>query len=163
MYSYSDFVSDCTVFIQASEKLRDGWKMTKFDDRNQFVSKRSLINENVSVEYHLLYDHSYNVPTLFINATYLNGRIVKPEDLYTILNISKDQGDVLSQKDHPLLDTPFYYIHPCQTSKMMDNFTRERHTCNNYVYLLTFLSMIGPIAGLKLPHEYSLIIYQNNE
>ena len=152
MYSYSDFVSDCADFIKASDKLRDGWTMVKFDDRNQFVSKTSLINENVNVEYHLLYDESYQVPVLFFNATYLNGRVVKPEDLCVMLNISKGQGDVVSQKDHPLLDTPYYYVHPCQTFKMMSNFSNEQ----NFIYLLTFLSMIGPIAGLKLPHEYSL-------
>ena len=153
-YSYSNFLEDCEIFTKRSDKLRDGWAMVDFDDI-KFLSKkifRSFHQKQVSIEYHVIYDRSYNVPVLYFSPTYSSGGLVRPEHCYAMLDISKDQVDVISQTDHPLLDSPFYFIHPCQTSKMMSHFSRD---LPKFVYLVTFLSTMGPIAGLFIPHTYT--------
>ena len=159
MYSYATFLSDCKWFIERSEELRDGWKLVEFHD-TKFLSKKeskSFDNdEGICIEYHVIHDPSYQVPVLYFSATYSCGRLLKPTECHALLHIPLDTDNtaVISQRDHPVLDCPYYYVHPCQTSGVMDRFS----SAPNFIYLLTFLSTIGPIVGLHIPHKYTLKI-----
>lgn len=156
MYSQADFVKNCVVFARRSDILRDGWTMVEFDKRNSFLSKKEmklLDHQEINMQYHVMYDESYQVPVLYFSATSSTGRLIKPGDLRAMLDIPQEQADGISQKDHPLLDTPFYYIHPCHTSKMMQDLGAGSQNSDGNS-LLTFLSSVGPVAGLYIPHTY---------
>ena len=156
-YSYSNFVCDCWKIITVSDKLRDGWKMVEIGAKKSFLSKtetKILNSVETTVDYHVVFDESYQVPVLYFNATYKSGRVVPPNDLYKSLCVPSDHLNFISQRDHPIMDTPFYHIHPCQTTTMMENF--KFHLESDFVYLLTFISSVGPLVGLYLPHEYGL-------
>lgn len=76
------------------------------------------------VEYHIVHSFSYEVPVLYFNATYSNGRQLSLKDTWKLLSDRFVSGDMdrwglVSQQEHPLLHCPFYHIHPCHTAKVM--------------------------------------------
>ena len=147
-------MKDCLHITKISDRIRDGWTISKVDKQISFLAKsevKLLDQDKVLLKYHVIYDDSYQVPVLYFSVTYSSGKVVKPADLTAILKTPNKLVDAISQKDHPLLDTPYYFIHPCQTSRMMKNFCNKQL---NFVYLLTFLSSVGPVAGLYIPHAY---------
>lgn len=78
----------------------------------------------VYVEYHIVHSFSYEVPVLYFNATYSNGRQLSLEDTWRLLSnqfvsCDMDRWGLVSQQEHPLLHCPFYHIHPCHTAKVM--------------------------------------------
>lgn len=79
---------------------------------------------SVHVEYHIVHSFSYEVPVLYFNATYSNGRQLSLEDTWRLLSkqfVSHDvdRWGMVSQQEHPILHCPFYHIHPCHTAKVM--------------------------------------------
>ena len=79
---------------------------------------------SVHVEYHIVHSFSYEVPVLYFNATYSNGRQLSLQDMWKLLSdrfVSSDvdRWGLVSQQEHPLLHCPFYHIHPCHTAKVM--------------------------------------------
>jgi hypothetical protein len=64
-------------------------------------------------------------------------------------------------QDHPILSIPFYHIHPCQTANFMSRCHAASSTSSSTTsasphpsYLITWLSLVGPVAGLHLPLAY---------
>jgi len=58
----------------------------------------------------------------------------------------------ITQAEHPILGIPFFYVHPCQTSKLMKELLSNNTTGFNYI--LSWLSLIGPLVGLKIPFNW---------
>ena len=133
----------------------------------------------VSIEYHIVYSDSYEVPILFFNATHGNGRQLVLDDIWKIVSkeltsSNTDRWSLISQQEHPLLSRPFYHIHPCHTAKVMgkalqtqtnghcsseagsDQCAGSPRTCCEKLsnYLLTWLSTFGPLVGLRVPMAY---------
>jgi len=114
-------------------------------------------------EYHILYSTSYQVPVLYFNGYHLDGAPLTWEEVWENLDPvyknEKLRWTFVTQKEHPVLGTPFFHIHPCETKLLMgvvqqyiasetfdgpsDN---DRHN-----YLVTWLSLVGPVVGIKLP------------
>ena len=155
----------------------------------------------VLCEYHVIYSLSYRVPVLYFTASYSNGRLVSLAELWKLLPAGQVCGcsgrrDILTQTEHPLLQRPFYCLHPCNTAKAMREVlgcfpsrssSSLGHVCDacptgcdanssSFVpcdatdkvpgerslpdtaganYLVTWLSMFGPVAGLQVSAEYS--------
>lgn len=170
------------------------------------VSTSAKSPTSVHIEYHIVHSFSYEVPVLYFNATYSNGRQLSLEDTWRLLSkqfVSRDVDcwGMVSQQEHPILHCPFYHIHPCHTAKVMELATKTKETqvdnhnheaslptssavhvnegvatsiasssdggegqgyrplqdCSrhNPNYLVTWLSMFGPLVGLNLPLEYA--------
>ena len=89
----------------------------------------------VHLEYHIVYSQSYQVPILYFNATYTNGRQLVLEDIWKLiskqLTSSKtDKWSLVTQQEHPLLHCPYYHIHPCHTAKVMSKaLSVQKGTC----------------------------------
>lgn len=61
-------------------------------------------------------------------------------------------------QDHPYLNVPFYYVHPCQTSKLLAEAGLRYDTALDVLKcLLCVLSIAGPIVSLTYPHEWFLL------
>lgn len=153
------------------------------------------------LEYHIVHNQSYQVPILYFNATYMNGRQLAMQDVWALISTlltssDTDKWSLVTQQEHPLLHCPFYHIHPCHTAKVMatalslqDGFNvsvseddvvieakadspvcEDRHcltkkteaspighgnTREQRNYLVSWLSMFGPLIGIRVPGEYS--------
>lgn len=124
----------------------------------------SRLGTALSCEYHVIYSPSYQVPVLHFTASYLTGKLVLLKDLWQLLPIENlidgnGKWGVLTDIEHPLLCRPFYHIHPCHTAKVMSALlpkTGDHVTtpgCHDN-YVLTWLSVFGPLVGLPISLEY---------
>ena len=130
-------------------------------------------NLYIHIEYHILYSTSYQVPVLYFKPSYYHGTI--REYAWIIINafIPPSDGSPLSlddiyehivpfdyhqqlkqhvyvpcisQADHPLINTPFWYIHPCETAKLMTIISPEVKD-----YVQSWLSLVGPVIRCYVP------------
>lgn len=146
----------------------------------------------ISWRVHVCYSHSYREPVLYFQSTETSGtplpfnRILhelEDEQLIFSNNSTDDQKlDLLSisQEDHPVLHTPFYMLHPCQTGEIMALLAPEnkemqqnsptplptsppergKSSCNsNLEYLLAWLCVAGrPLGVAPNASEYVAIL-----
>ncbi|KAI9258331.1 autophagocytosis associated protein [Helicostylum pulchrum] len=97
--------------------------------------------ETIQLEYHIVYSTSYQVPVLYFKACYQDATPLSLQEIFqkTIPSIYHDQV-IITQTEHPLTGTPFWFIHPCDTQKLMGIVQFE------YLdYIKTWLSFAGPI------------------
>ncbi|XP_068197452.1 ubiquitin-like-conjugating enzyme ATG10 isoform X2 [Antennarius striatus] len=118
-------------------------------------------SELLQYEYHILYSCSYSTPVLFFRAFTQAGRSLSLEDVWSSvhqnfrLRLQDSPLNVISLQEHPLLGQPFFMLHPCRTDEFMRPVLQaalDQHRSMNY--LLSWLSLVGPVVGLDVPLEY---------
>nr|XP_045587118.1 ubiquitin-like-conjugating enzyme ATG10 [Procambarus clarkii] len=118
----------------------------------------------ITFEYHVVYSLSHSVPTLYFNAWNSAGKLLTLEEVWGLVHshfseqILNNKWESLTQKEHPLLGRPFFQLHPCHTAKLMSQ-VKSEHQCNSRLssrYIVSWLSMFGPVVGLELPLNYFL-------
>lgn len=116
----------------------------------------------VQYEYHVLYSCSYQTPVLYFRASTLEGRSLSLEEVWNSvhpnyrLRLQQSPWDSITQQEHPLLGQPFFMLHPCRTEEFMRpvmQAAQQEHRQVNYV--VTWLSVVGPVVGLDIPLSYS--------
>lgn len=143
--SYEEFLKDIFRFLDLSNPARDGWSLREIDDVKYLCKKSSFLDQNWLCDYHVVYNVSYSVPTLYFSVTKVTGELVSLKELWPHLSVSEsNKWSMITQTEHPLLSTPYFYVHPCHTASMMKN-------NKDSFYLLTWLSSLAPIVGLQLP------------
>ncbi|XP_047493106.1 ubiquitin-like-conjugating enzyme ATG10 isoform X1 [Penaeus chinensis] len=117
----------------------------------------------ITYEYHITYSISYSVPVLFFNAYNHSGKLLTLEDMWRRVSpqhskqILHQKWESLTQQEHPVLGRPFYQLHPCNTAKLMAEFSKNRKdldTLKGLRYMISWLSTFGQVVGLKLPISY---------
>ncbi|XP_008289136.1 ubiquitin-like-conjugating enzyme ATG10 [Stegastes partitus] len=113
-------------------------------------------------EYHILYSCSYSSPVLYFRAFTLEGRSLTLEEVWNSVHpnfrlcLQNSPLDTITQQEHPLLGQPFFVLHPCRTKDFMRpvlQAAQDQHRPVNYV--LSWLSVVGPVVGLDVPLKYS--------
>ena len=131
-------------------RSREGFLERRVESQDENGRRRSL-----TTDYHIVYHVSFQVPCLFFVCYGSDGGIVDPGREASGLVIPK-KGAV-SQQIHPILQVPFWFVHPCDTAALMDKIGGGLKLQLNG-YLETWLSLIGPFGGYssdlpKLPCE----------
>ncbi|ORX50555.1 hypothetical protein DM01DRAFT_1096478 [Hesseltinella vesiculosa] len=112
----------------------------------------------VTLDYHILFSPSYQVPVLYLDAFFTDGRQLTLDDLYRLVipPVYKDdlqkahlqaQGSV-TQADHPILGRPFWYVHPCDTQTLLRTLSPAPPLD---AYMKTWLSLVGPVFQCPVP------------
>ncbi|XP_068458979.1 ubiquitin-like-conjugating enzyme ATG10 isoform X2 [Clinocottus analis] len=113
-------------------------------------------------EYHILHSCSYATPVLYFRAFTQEGRSLSLEEVWSSvhpnfrLRLQSSPLDTITLQEHPLLGQPFFMLHPCRTEEFMRpvlQVAQEQHRPVNYV--LSWLSVVGPVVGLDVPLKYS--------
>jgi len=148
----------------------------------------------ISWRIHVCYSHSYREPVLYFQTTDQSGTPLPFKRILTELeneqpNFSNNNSESqeldlpsISQEDHPVLHTPFYMLHPCQTGEIMALLApqnkemqqnslalpplptflpeQEKGLCNSELkYLLAWLCVAGRPVGVALhASEYKDIL-----
>lgn len=55
----------------------------------------------------------------------------------------------ITQGEHPVTGLPCWYLHPCETQRLMQAIQIPLSTQN---YIKTWLSFVGPAVNCTLPH-----------
>lgn len=124
---------------------------------------QDVSHDFLSVSYHIVFSPSYQVPVLYFNAYKPNGQAIPLEDIYESLvpedwrSSIRDSGlsGGISQQDHPILNVPFFYMHPCETVSLMETIL-GRQTMDSpesflSSYIASWLSLTGQAIGITLP------------
>jgi ubiquitin-like-conjugating enzyme ATG10 len=145
---------------------------------NESSSSGCILNL-ITFVYHVIYSESYAVPVLYLNAYKSNGKCLSFDELYEHFELTNEKSDgfkaeqqmIITQQEHPFLfNKPFYFLHPCKTSKWMhdtvpmptngdgdgddDNEPRKMTATN---YTLKWLSFTFSALNIHLDIKYSLL------
>ncbi|KAG0281101.1 E2-like conjugating enzyme atg10 [Linnemannia exigua] len=132
----------------------------------------------LSVNYHIVFSPSYQVPVLYFNAYRPDGAAISLEDIYDSLVPEEWRGAIrnaglnggISQQDHPVLNTPYFYMHPCETVSLMETILQNQNGSSNSIvtgakkdvgsitsvlenYIMTWLSFTGQAIGVSVPTD----------
>lgn len=101
------------------------------------------------VDYHIVYHVSFQVPCLFFVSYGSDG-----SDGGEHAGLALQRRGAVSQQMHPILQVPFWFVHPCDTTAMLDKIGGGKRL-ELSTYIETWLSLLGPFAGYKceLPSE----------
>lgn len=115
-------------------------------------------------DFHIVYSTIYRVPVLFFRAYYNDGQTLVLDDIQkdlpfiTTKVLMETKWTFITQEEHPYLHRPWYTLHPCGTSKWMNLlFLSDASAAIDRVpverYLVSWLSVVGQVVGLKVPLE----------
>ncbi|KAF1330847.1 Polysaccharide lyase, partial [Globisporangium splendens] len=78
--------------------------------------------QTVICDFHIVYHVIYQTPVLYFRATRLDGSPVRINAQIGGLHLpgSKADSTFVSMEEHPVLGTPFWFLHPCETSAAME-------------------------------------------
>ena len=84
------------------------------------------------MNFHIVYHPSYQVPTLYFNGYDKDNKYRSIEEIYQDLDINKPTNDwtYITQMIHPILNYTSYCLHPCNTSKVLNEILNEYNTSN---------------------------------
>ena len=107
-------------------------------------------------EHHVVYSRTYGMPVLYFIGYDAEGAPRGAEavlsDLQPSLLSSSSRWSAITQDDHPVLGIPFFFIHPCNSRKLLLEFLSSSHPHPSSIpFLLSWLSFYGPLAGIKFP------------
>jgi len=132
------------------------------DNDDQCICGNTSDERMLSYEYHIIFSESYSVPVLYVNISEKDGSLLQLKDVWKLCpdvyqsHIQGNKWTTLTQQEHPLLGRPFLQLHPCQTSELMAKLKKSflNIDCSSCGYLVVWLSTVGPLVGLELPHFY---------
>ncbi|XP_074544306.1 ubiquitin-like-conjugating enzyme ATG10 [Halichoeres trimaculatus] len=117
-------------------------------------------------EYHILFSCSYSAPVLYFRASTLGGRSLSLEEVWSSvhsnfrLRLQTSPLNTITLQEHPLLGQPFFMLHPCRTEEFMRPMLQEARRQQRPVnYVLTWLSVVGPLVGLEVPLKYCSLLH----
>ncbi|KAL1266229.1 hypothetical protein QQF64_001904, partial [Cirrhinus molitorella] len=132
------------------------------EDETAGVQAVCEIHAVLRYEYHVLYSCSYQIPVLYFRASTLDGRPLSLEEVWSYVHpnyrqrLQQGPWDTLTQQEHPLLGQAFFMLHPCRTEEFMKPALELAQAENKKVnYIVTWLSVVGPVVGLDVPLSYS--------
>ncbi|CAI5787320.1 Hypothetical predicted protein [Podarcis lilfordi] len=126
------------------------------------VARNSAASEVIRYEYHVLYSCSYQAPVLYFRACFLDGRPLTLDEIWKGVHecyreqLWQGPWDTITQQEHPLLGQPFFVLHPCRTNEFMSAVLSSSYKqSRNTNYIISWLSIVGPMVGLSLPLSYA--------
>ncbi|EFO86244.1 hypothetical protein GCK72_004895 [Caenorhabditis remanei] len=153
MLTEQQFREEIKVFVEKMRENKLNWQL-KENGKYARESHLETLSDgrNVSADVHILYNSTYQVPTLWFNYFENNGTPIPFDTVVRdILKISEsEESDSsirqrISHYEHPILGVLYYNIHPCNTSNVMKELKTEKG------YLISWLSIYGQQINLKMP------------
>lgn len=126
------------------------------------VVKEVISKKYITYEYHIVYNFGHLVPTLYFNAWHSSGKLLTLEEIWERVHfqfseqIWENKWESLTQTEHPFIGRPFFQLHPCHTAKLMGQLKPKISSNSKFIsqYIISWLSMFGPVIGLKLSLDY---------
>ncbi|ULU04627.1 hypothetical protein L5515_013560 [Caenorhabditis briggsae] len=152
MLSEQKFREELQKFVEQMSQNKWNWQLKENGKYARETHLETLSSGKiVSADIHILYNSTYQVPTLWFNFFENNGAPIPFEEVVRdILKIpeSEESDSSLRQRishyEHPILGVLYYNIHPCNTEKIMKELKTDS-------YLISWLSVYGQQLGLRLP------------
>jgi len=163
---YAEMIDDHVVIrTMGLDREVDFGDLEEFEDVEDIESSVQTVTndhqqglEIYSMKYHIVYNEVFQVPTLYFNIYDGNNQLLQPDQVVQVFKlIGQERGFIpksdefnpytfITQGEHPVLQTIYYYIHPCETKSLMQSIGSNP---KNYVY--SWLSFIGKAICLNIP------------
>ncbi|KAF6137573.1 hypothetical protein GIB67_031852, partial [Kingdonia uniflora] len=117
-------------------------------------------------DFHIVYSNSYRVPVLYFRGYHYDGQSLTLENIEIDLPtnsleiLKESKWTFMTQEEHPILNRPWYTLHPCATSEWMKLLFHAASSQANregvrieQQYLISWLSVVGQAVGLRVPLE----------
>ncbi|OQR84529.1 hypothetical protein ACHHYP_13276 [Achlya hypogyna] len=119
----------------------------------------------VFFEYHVVYSPTYEAPVLYVYAALPDGTPLSTDALQThlqrTLSVHGPAPHLISQDEHPVLGTPSYYLHPCETARCLALLVGQ--TSPPLVKLLAWFSLVQACTGMAVPPSSAERTHAPNE
>jgi hypothetical protein len=117
-------------------------------------------NKLLTFRYDVLYSVSHSVPVLYFLISDQTGRSLTLEELWGVYPVSETgkMWDVVTQQDHPVLNVPFFFVHPCHNWKLLVDCNTDKTQMSSVKYLISWLSIVGNSFGLRLSNNYIMAV-----
>uniref|UniRef100_A0A7S4SVK3 Ubiquitin-like-conjugating enzyme ATG10 n=1 Tax=Ditylum brightwellii TaxID=49249 RepID=A0A7S4SVK3_9STRA len=152
----SDFnISDITTTAEEEENL------IELDEASLSHISQSVLNDNMSmVEWivNVCYSDVWSVPVMYFRCQRIDGTTLTRSEVLHALQYSESSGDswdFVSEEEHPILGIPSFFLHPCQTSLLL-NLLEDGlgdGKCAPGCLLLSWLSMVLPAIQYRITSE----------
>lgn len=109
-------------FRLVEARLADGFRVVYLTNSRQFVDESNTLRDILTLEYHVVFSESFECPVLYLNVSRSNGSLLSYNHLYQLfgLDSNTDAADMIfTQQEHPVLQRPFFFLHPCKTNSWM--------------------------------------------
>ncbi|KAM9987050.1 hypothetical protein ACTFIY_011477 [Dictyostelium cf. discoideum] len=138
------------------------------DDSSTIKSNNNNENNIIVFQFDIIYSKSYQVPVLYLNGfSSFDSSPLSWNEIWNNLplsNLDKNQQSTIpyiTQVEHPILGNPCYQLHPCETDNLMKLILLKEKDYNDHdkkeyfkdYYLLSWLSIIGPMVNIKIPFD----------
>ncbi|KAK9281280.1 hypothetical protein L1049_004177 [Liquidambar formosana] len=128
------------------------------------LSVQSYSHEVHCYDFHIVYSTSYRVPVLYFRAYCSDGQPLVLDDIEKDFPVNsaklllESKWTFITQEEHPYLNRPWYKLHPCGTNEWMKLLflgdpSLSRIGVAIEHYLVSWLSVVGQVVGLKIPLE----------
>ncbi|KAK5576188.1 hypothetical protein RB653_007329 [Dictyostelium firmibasis] len=165
-------------YFDEIEETIDSSTITNINNNNNNNNNNNSNSEKniILFQFDIIYSKSYQVPVLYLNAFFsIDSSPLTWNEIWINLplsNFDKNQQSTIpyiTQVEHPILGSPCYQLHPCETDNLMKLVLLKEKENDNYdddnekdyfkdYYLLSWLSIIGPMVNIKIPFELLKII-----
>ncbi|KAI3944836.1 hypothetical protein MKW92_002203 [Papaver armeniacum] len=134
------------------EELLNFWNEEEPVDSATLVLNDDDQKELHYYDFHIVYNNSYMVPVLYSRG-YRSGNDLPA---YSLKVLSELKWTFITQEEHPLLNLPWYTLHPCGTSEWMKllflgGHSQAKDGSSSYFvmqqYLVSWLSVVGQKSG----------------
>ncbi|XP_061401768.1 ubiquitin-like-conjugating enzyme ATG10 [Musca vetustissima] len=164
--TWSEFCKESQEFLEMSKKLNDtwSWEEKNSNEGQSYLKYKQKISDPLSqdliqLEYHIVYSISYQVPIMYFQAHYSDGKMLTLDNVWQLFQFQQkdsqysreDMLSILTQMEHPILFKPYMCLHPCRTAEVLE----QTPTSKNRI--LTFISVMGPYLKLDLDNTYGLM------
>lgn len=173
--STQDPANSSTLEVNADHRTQhtivedESCKMIDLEDDEdcEAICKRPVTGneESILVIYDIIFSISYQSPVVYMTFSASTGAPwvpsldfvylhVVPSSHKSILQAPQDYGAPfggLSISDHPITNTPAFFVHPCRTTEALASLTDTAETLGAAEKLLKFIGVIGNSVGLVAP------------
>lgn len=110
------------------------------------------------LEFHIVYHTIYQTPVLYFRASAIDGSPLANDVVTRGVDFpgANDRPSIVAMEAHPVLGTPFSFLHPCETAAAMQLLQAQTPTdavatSDKLVpqYLASWLSLVQPLTDRK--------------
>ncbi|XP_026818572.1 ubiquitin-like-conjugating enzyme ATG10 isoform X2 [Rhopalosiphum maidis] len=148
--TYQQFVEHATDLKKHSDSIDDGWNFREY---------QSPMNTKFQLYASITY---YIIQAIHVQmcSSICDGKLLPLEHVWSLVHYSikesvvHDKWNAITQEMHPFSSTPFFRLHPCKNTHVLEmlGFSSK----NNYKFnpLIAWLSTISPLIGLEIHLSY---------
>jgi ubiquitin-like-conjugating enzyme ATG10 len=152
-FTLDEFNQCINDLYEQSKQIHDRWQLVKVSKGSYLIY--SFVDQNcLKYDFHVVFSESYSVPVLYFNISHLDGSLLSLDEIWNLFKHKKNSNmyETITQQEHPILQRPFFVLHPCHTENLLRQVT-DQSAKKRFLF---WLSIYGQSIGLPLSINYAI-------